>query len=568
MGLFDALTSAVSGLQGQSFAMQNISGNIANSQTIAYKGINTSFSDLIPGDSVPSKQVAAGVIANSVATNDVQGSIQTANESTYMAINGDGYFVVQSPTSFAGNTPLFGGVDSYTRRGDFQLDANGYLVNGGGYYLEGMPIDPTTGNPTGTVAAPLQFQNNFLPASATTQVQYGINLPTFPKTNAYVSTSPNSELLNTADFVTDPTVAGTGTVQGQDVTTFVNESIDGGSVTVYSTTGTQTNLQLRWAKVKSVASGGTDTWELFYQTDSSATSGTRIAWRNAGIDFTFNTAGQLSPTITSIPLNGITVDGVALGNVTVSTLTGVGANFAANDTANTFTIDDGSGNGAVSISTASFNGTQTAQSVVNQINTDLAAAGSTVAAAVSGGQVELINNTGKTITVAGTAATDLGFGAGNTTSSNGTTGSITISTPTGAITQFASANGTSTVNNLQQNGYGAGQLESISVADTGIISGTFSNGQNVALAEVPLVHFNSPNNLKSLNGGAYTATAESGAALTGASGKISGQSLESSNTDIATEFTKLIVTQQAYSANTKVITTTNQMSQDLLNVIR
>ena len=55
MGLFDALTSAVSGLQAQAFAMQNISGNIANSQTIAYKGINTSFEDLIPGGSVPTR---------------------------------------------------------------------------------------------------------------------------------------------------------------------------------------------------------------------------------------------------------------------------------------------------------------------------------------------------------------------------------------------------------------------------------------------------------------------------------------------------------------------------------
>ena len=60
----------------------------------------------------------------------------------------------------------------------------------------------------------------------------------------------------------------------------------------------------------------------------------------------------------------------------------------------------------------------------------------------------------------------------------------------------------------------------------------------------------------------------SGPALAGASGQIVGQSLEDSNTDIATEFTKLIVTQQAYSANTKVITTANQMSQDLLNIMR
>ena len=567
MGLFDALTSAVSGLQGQSFAMQNISGNIANSQTIAYKGINTSFSDLIPGDSIPSQQVAGGVIATSIATNNVQGAIQGANSGTDMAINGDGFFLVQSPTNFNGSAPVFGSVDLYTRRGDFQLDANGYLVNGAGYYLEGLPIDPTTGNPTGTVAAPVQFQNNFLPASATTQVQYGINLPTLPKTNAFTTTISNSELLNPADFAVDPTVAGTGKVEGQDVAAFINESIDGGSVTVYSTTGTQANLQLRWAKVKSVASGGTDTWELFYQTDSGLTSGTNIAWRNAGIDFTFNSAGQLNPPITSVPLNGITIDGIALGNVTVSTLTGTGAALA-NESALTFTVDDGSGNAAVAVDMTGFTGAETMQNVVDQINVDLAAAGSSVAASIAGGQIELTNSTGKTITVAGTAAVDLGFGAGNTTSSNGVQGTITLGTPTGSITQFASSSGTATVNNLQQNGYGAGQLQSISVANTGIISGTFSNGQNVALAEVPLVHFNSPNNLKSLNGGAYSATDASGAALAGASGKIVGQSLESSNTDIATEFTKLIVTQQAYSANTKVITTANQMSQDLLNVIR
>ena len=63
-------------------------------------------------------------------------------------------------------------------------------------------------------------------------------------------------------------------------------------------------------------------------------------------------------------------------------------------------------------------------------------------------------------------------------------------------------------------------------------------------------------------------TEQSGAAITGASGSISGSSLEGSNTDIADEFTKLIVTQQAYSANTRVISTTNQMVQDLLNMLR
>ena len=458
MGLFDALTAAVSGLQAQAFAMQNISGNIANSQTIAYKGINTSFEDLIPGAATASQQVAGGVVASSVATNTVQGAIQNGTTGTYMAINGDGYFVVQAPDSFVGNTPVFSGSDSYTRRGDFQLNAQGYLVNGSGYYLEGIPIDPATGNPSGNVAAPLQFQNNFLPANATTKISYGVNLPTTPSTTAYDPTIANSELLNPADFSVDPTVAGTGTVVGNDVATFLDESVDGGAVTVYNATGTPANLQLRWAKTDSVAAGGADTWNLFYQTDANAT-GTTVAWQNVGTDFVFDATGQLNPPITSLTLSGITVNGVPLAN-------------------------------------------------------------------------------------------------------------ITLNSPTGSITQFASANGNPTVNNMLQNGYAAGQLESISVTDTGTISGTFSNGQNVALAEIPLVHFNSADNLKNLDGGAFQATVESGPALAGASGKIVGQSLEGSNTDIATEFTKLIVTQQAYSANTKVITTANQMSQDLMNILR
>ena len=61
MGIFDAMNTSVGGLQAQSYALQNISGNIANSSTTGYKGIGTSFEDLIPDSSVPSKQVAGGV---------------------------------------------------------------------------------------------------------------------------------------------------------------------------------------------------------------------------------------------------------------------------------------------------------------------------------------------------------------------------------------------------------------------------------------------------------------------------------------------------------------------------
>ena len=251
---------------------------------------------------------------------------------------------------------------------------------------------------------------------------------------------------------------GTGQVIGSDAATFVNETIDGGSITAYDATGTPTNLQFRWGKTNTVAAGGTDTWELFYEVNPGAT-GAQVAWQNAGTDFIFNSAGQLSPAINSVTLSNVAIGGTVLGN-------------------------------------------------------------------------------------------------------------LTLVTPAGSVTQFANSSGLSTVNNLKQNGYAAGQLDTIAIADNGTVTGTFSNGQNVALASIPLVHFNSPTNLKSLSGGAYEQTDASGVALSGATGQIVGSSLEQSNTDIATEFTKLIVTQQAYSANTKVITTSNQMSQDLLNIIR
>src|SRR3979490_1623799 len=88
MGIFDALNTSVGGLQAQSFALQNISGNIANASTTGYKGIGTSFEDLIPQTSTPDRQVAGGVTAFAQATITTQGTVTTTTVATNMAING------------------------------------------------------------------------------------------------------------------------------------------------------------------------------------------------------------------------------------------------------------------------------------------------------------------------------------------------------------------------------------------------------------------------------------------------------------------------------------------------
>jgi len=467
MGIFDALNTSVGGLQAQSFALQNISGNIANAQTTGFKGINTSFVDLVPDATSPDRQVAGGVTAYARQTISSQGTVSASSVGTFMAINGDGFFSVQKSSGTVDNTPIFTGVTDYTRRGDFQVNANGNLVNGAGYYLMGVAVDSKTGNPLGNVPQVLQFQNSFVPAQATSTIQYGLNLPATPVTaassTAAAGTITAAGGLDVNDFSAghDPTVAGTGQVIGSDAATFQNESISGGAVTAYDASGTPVNLQLRWAKTDSASLGGThvDNWNLFYQKDPLAT-GTQVAWVNAGTDFTFGSNGKLtSPTSPSITLTCVTVGGQSLGNVAVA----IGAS---------------------------------------------------------------------------------------------------------GLTQYATTGGTATINQISQNGYPAGQLQSVAISNSGLVVGTFSNGQNIDLAAVTLSHFNGTNYLKALDGGAYAVTDESGPAIAGASGTISGSSLEGSNTDIADEFTKLIVTQQAYSANTKVITTANSMVQDLLNVLR
>ena len=89
MGVFSALTTAVSGMTAQSYALENISGNIANSRTAGYKRVDTAFADLVP-DAALNRQVAGSVQAFSQATNSIQGDLNPTKIDTNIAINGDG----------------------------------------------------------------------------------------------------------------------------------------------------------------------------------------------------------------------------------------------------------------------------------------------------------------------------------------------------------------------------------------------------------------------------------------------------------------------------------------------
>jgi flagellar hook protein FlgE len=480
MGIFGALSTSVTGLKAQSYAIENISGNIANSQTTGFKRVDTSFVDLIP-DAPASRQPSGSVLAYSRGTNTVQGDLKDSDIPTHMAINGEGFFVVDDAVGQVDNRPIFSGIDKFSRRGDFQLDRYGHLKNGAGFFLKGLSVDPNTGNVNGTVPEIVRITSDFQPARQSSVVNYRANLPSFPRVPRVDSSAPppNGEILSRGDFPgagnnpVSTTLGGDGNVMGQHVEAFVGQSIDGGGMTMFDANGTQVKVQFRWAKVEKpgfpvpppttppappATPPTNDTWNLFYQTDSNAGVG-QVAWQNMNVDYSFGTNGQLVAGSTLAYQRAITVDGLNVGNV----------NF-----------QHGSG----------------------------------------------------------------------------------------GLTQFADVTGNINLTEFEQNGYAAGRLASITLDDSGAIVGTYTNSRTQKLAQIPVAVFRSPDSLVRRDGGTFMQTSESGAPIFNIGTAIQGGALESSNTDIADEFTKLIVTQQAYTANTRVVTTGNEMLREALNMLR
>lgn len=140
MSLYGALYSGVSGLTAQSSAMGAISDNVANINTIGYKGTNNQFQTLVTKQVSLTKYSAGGVQSVPRAGIDVQGLLTATSSATDLGISGQGYFVVNN----SGN-PGNGDSWAYSRAGSFQMDDNGYLVNSGGFYLQSWPLLPSDG---------------------------------------------------------------------------------------------------------------------------------------------------------------------------------------------------------------------------------------------------------------------------------------------------------------------------------------------------------------------------------------------------------------------------------------
>jgi flagellar hook protein FlgE len=518
--MLSSLYSGISGLLANSNSINVASNNIANVNTIGYKTSRTTFEDALY-QSISSAsgeaQVGRGTALSTVDTSFKQGSFETTTEATDLAIGGEGFFIVKSADS---------DKSYYTRAGKFNFDEKGNMTNANGYVLQGREIDSATGSPVG-VSEDIVISSEPSQPIATKKIGMAVNLQ-----------------ADSSWAGKEGTLSGTGT-------SISKIEASSGS---YPRAGDYTAALSGTTMTVTVAARGAD-GELTGDTttyNGTVAAGTTYAnWNDTGISFT--TAASLADGSQAFKISGFDI-----ANTSSTT------NYSS-----PVTVYDSLGQSHIAnIYFRKSYETDSGQNVwewAAVLNADDSATG--VATLADWGELTF-NNSGVLVD-GGDKVVSFDFSQGAVQNQeielafNSESGG-------GASTQYTIA---STTNFQAQDGYPPGSLESLSINEKGVISGSYSNGQSLNLYQITLANFNNPNGLKKEGSSMYTATVESGHAYTNAAGEgglgtISSNSLEQSNVDLATEFVNLIVAQRAYQASSRVITTTDEVLQELMNLKR
>ena len=448
MSLYGALFSGVSGLTANSNAMGIISDNITNLNTIGYKGTDAQFVSLVASTDSADTYSPGGVKAAPRSLIDKAGLPQISTSATDLSVEGAGFFVVKTGTS--GTDP--NGDIQFTRAGSFTPDAQGYLKNTAGLYLQGYKLgsDGSIPNNLGDLTQLQTINTSGLTgtAEATTNVNIRANLQ-------------STQAVNAAEGTYDPTTSANNMASGAITPDFTRD------VLVYDAQGGSKNLTMSFLK-----SSTANQWHVeVYANPASevATAGSYVDGQVATGTLAFNQDGTLD-----------------LSNTSPALQTAIGINWT----------------GGVAPSS---------------INLDL-----------------------------GTDGTASG------------------------MTQFASD---SALISSHADGAVFGNVIGVQVGNDGVVTALFDNGLAKAVYQLPVATFQNPDGLQRRNGNAYSVSDQSGTfALqlpgSGGAGTLSPSTLEGSNVDLGTEFVKLITTQRAFSASTKIITTADEMLQELNQVKR
>lgn len=498
----------LSGLTSEATALSAIANNLANQNTTGYKDTSVLFSDLFyqnlgttgSGDPI---QLGSGTQVGSMPSNFTQGSVTTTGVPTDVAIQGNGFFVVQD-----------GGVTSFTRAGDFSVDSNNFLVTSEGQQVLGYPAVNGVIN-SGAGVGPLQL---------------GAGTISPPTTTANVSVTTN---LNSADA--------TGTAYST-------------PVTIYDSLGATHILTFTFTK-----DAGPNTWNYSLGIppgDLNAVGGVPPTGILSTGTLTFNGNGVLIGTG-----GGAAPPAYGVGNVGNGTLSGEAATAATitqtvtmtATSATTFSVV-GSVSGAMGTATVGTPFTSGPLNFTINAGSTAFAVGDTITVATTPltlGDVKAIpitgfadgatNQTFNWNTLSGTTPVVSQVAAPDSTSSTQQDGSSS-----GTLTNFTiGADGTVTGSFTNGKTAALGQLALASFADEQGLENGGSNDYTQTLA---------------------SGQAVVGIAGTSGRGTLAGGSLELSNVDIATEFANLIVAQRAFEANAKAVTTFDQITQDTINL--
>jgi flagellar hook protein FlgE len=564
MGLSASMYSGTSGLKAHGEKMTVIGNNISNVSTIGFKASRMYFEDALSQQITTASgggQVGRGVAVGAVMGDFSQGSLESTTEATDLAIGGNGFFVV---------SPAGQEVSYYTRAGNFRFDQDGNLVDPRGYRLQGWEVQQrdtsaaSSGDTTATaqtgvqilgVPKDIKLENFQSPPQATSRVDLIVNVDSASEDRTVSSTSPFTAMFDTYD-ATEDIPLGEANYAYQTTIRVYDENGSSHNLTVYMDPVANSEL--------TEVSGGKKYWEYIVtvpKTDDNRvfmdeTKETRGILMTGTL--TFNASGQLenmSAFTVNDPSTGDPLDPYTDPDVKTNW---VPANFSQNGypifTANFLGTENGSTTGSGDL-TESEN-TKFIElnfGVRNKTTTWNPGPPPATVGQSSLAGLSAIDTTGLTsaelATINGMDSTEISA----LSSTNFSTGSTTI---------FQA-----------QDGYTAGFLQNISVDRDGVITGRYSNGQVLQLFALTLATFNNNYALYREGGNLFSETRSSGPPITGLAntggkGSIASNSLEQSNVDLATEFVKMITTEKGFQANSKTITTVDQMLTVLIQLKR
>jgi len=561
-----ALSAAVTGLQAHQKMLDIAGNNLANVNTTAFKASRISFSELLSeivkkasqptatvGGTNP-QQMGSGVGIGGIIPNMAQGNIVNTGNPLDLAMEGEGYFVLSN-----------GQQNIYTRSGIFAVDADSNMV------------DPTTGYLVQRIGLEGETDGFQTPGDSNVHIPYDAAMPANSTTQIKVAGNLSADSIfpgGAQTQVISSNVAyttGSGTVATSAIEIDQLDQFSGGS---------EADGQLGAAESGTINISG-------YHPD-----GTDFT---TGLTFTVNPTTTLGDFITHLNTNVLTDSTASLVNGKIR-ITDDAGGYSRSDIVLSYTGDGTltipgyfeiltvGGEEVKNISITIFD-SQGGKHVLTGafVRTDTANTWDMILTSITGDIYEITptNRRVEDITFNASDGSYNGLGGSDTsqfiiTFDHDTVNPQTIDLWMGTVnhmdglTQFK---GNSTAVAKEQDGYEAGRLSSVSVNNTGIIIGAFSNGikKNIAVMQIAL--FQNPSGLESAGGGYFNPSANSGGAvateaMSGGAGSIHGGALEKSNADVATEFVNLIQAQNGYQANARTIRVANDILRELSNLIR